>query len=102
MLSRREFFTHAGLAGLASVAPSIAAPGTDDLERSGGTPEQIHLTWGEDPATSVCISWCSPAQSVQPRIILDSPTHKNRVVHALQRRRADVGVLCRDLGKPIL
>jgi hypothetical protein len=89
VLSRREFFTHAGLAGLASVAPAIASAGTLDLEQSGGTPEQIHLTWGEDPATSVFISWASPAQSIQPRILLDSPSHKNLVVHALQRTYTD-------------
>jgi Purple acid Phosphatase, N-terminal domain/Calcineurin-like phosphoesterase len=32
-----------------------------------GTPEQIHLTWGQNPATSVVISWSSPGHAVRPR-----------------------------------
>jgi 3',5'-cyclic AMP phosphodiesterase CpdA len=37
---------------------------------SDGTPEQIHLTWGEDPSSSVCISWVTPARAVNPRAIV--------------------------------
>ena len=29
-----------------------------------GTPEQVHLTWGRDPATSVVVSWATPGQAV--------------------------------------
>lgn len=32
-----------------------------------GTPEQIHLTWGQNPATGVVISWSSPGHAVRPR-----------------------------------
>jgi len=41
-------------------------PRTDP--RGDGTPEQIHLTWGDDPARSVVVSWASPAQAVRPRV----------------------------------
>jgi hypothetical protein len=37
---------------------------------AGGTPEQIHLTWAEDPTNSVVVSWASPSQSVRPRVLL--------------------------------
>src|SRR5262249_60119185 len=33
-----------------------------------GTPEQVHLTWGDDPATSVVLSWTSPARAVRPSV----------------------------------
>ena len=33
-----------------------------------GTPEQVHLTWGDDPATSVVVSWGSPGRAVRPRV----------------------------------
>jgi hypothetical protein len=40
---------------------------------SDGTPEQIHLTFGEDPSSSVCVSWVSPAQAVNPRVTWQRP-----------------------------
>jgi hypothetical protein len=33
-----------------------------------GTPEQVHLTWGGDPARSVVVSWASPGPAVRPRV----------------------------------
>jgi hypothetical protein len=33
-----------------------------------GTPEQVHLTWGDDPATSVVVSWASPGRALRPRV----------------------------------
>ncbi len=50
-LSRRQT-TAAGVTGLLA----------------GGTPEQIHLTWGDDPARSVVVSWVSAGQAVAPRV----------------------------------
>jgi hypothetical protein len=54
-----------------------------------GTPEQIHLTWGDDPSRSVSVSWASPAQAVNPRVILEHPGAAPRFVHALQRTYTD-------------
>ena len=34
----------------------------------GGTPEQVHLTWGDDPATSVVVSWASPGPAARPQV----------------------------------
>ena len=36
-----------------------------------GTPEQVHLTWGDDPATGVVVSWASPGQAANPRVQVD-------------------------------
>ena len=67
-VSRRQVLTAGGtglLAATASASRAAArtrrarAPGTD------GTPEQIHLTWGENPATSVVVSWASAGQAAR-------------------------------------
>src|SRR5262249_6194124 len=49
-----------------------------------GTPEQIHLTWGDDPARSVVVSWASPGQAVRPRVRIGQ-----RVFTAEERRYTD-------------
>jgi Purple acid Phosphatase, N-terminal domain len=33
-----------------------------------GTPEQVHLTWGDDPARAVVVSWASPGRADRPRV----------------------------------
>ena len=76
-LSRRQVLTAAGGAGLLTAAGAgvlgavpralaATAPSAD-----GGTPEQVHLTWGDDPATSVVVSWASPGPAAHPRIRVD-------------------------------
>ena len=55
-----------------------------------GTPEQIHLTWGPDPATSVTASWASPDAAVNPRLLLlDQHNGRPRVVPAVGRGYTD-------------
>ncbi len=54
-----------------------------------GTPEQIHLTFGDDPSQTVVVSWASPAQAVKPRVILEQPDAQPRVIHAIQRTYTD-------------
>ena len=49
-----------------------------------GTPEQIHLTWGNDPARSVVVSWASPGQAEAPRVRIGQ-----RVIPAIERGYAD-------------
>ena len=70
-LSRRQLLAAAGGTGVLAAAGAgvlggapraLAAP----VPAAGaGTPEQVHLTWGDDPATSVVVSWASPGR---PRI----------------------------------
>jgi len=93
-ISRRTFVTGAGLSGLLSAASSRASSAPAGLTMADGTPEQIHLTWGQDPASSVCISWASAAQAVNPRVQLRQSTsnvHAQQAssVHAVQRTYTD-------------
>jgi Purple acid Phosphatase, N-terminal domain/Calcineurin-like phosphoesterase len=87
--SRREFLTGAGATGLAATASSLPFTAADAKALpADGTPEQIHLTWGDDPASTVVISWASPAQAVNPRVQLHRPSG-SVVVHAVQRTYTD-------------
>ena len=70
----------------ATVAPASAATG-DPASAAGsgaGTPEQIHLTWANDPARSVVVSWASPGRAVRPRVQVGE-----RVIHAEERPYTD-------------
>jgi purple acid phosphatase-like protein/calcineurin-like phosphoesterase family protein len=82
-ISRREFFTGAAAAPLALVPEAHAAAGAD------GTPEQIHLTWGDDPSRTVVVSWASTAQALNPRVLLQQPGAAPVVIHAVQRTYTD-------------
>src|ERR1700759_1564495 len=78
--SRRTFLTGAVAAGAAAglarnvVRPQRAAaatapsgPPTSTLPLPTTTePEQLLLTWGADPATSVTVSWSAPGTVAQP------------------------------------
>ena len=88
--SRRNFITGTSAAGLAAAASPFAsraakaAPATPD-----GTPEQIHLTWGKDPARSVVVSWASAAQATNPRVHLGHDKHFGRTIQAVQKTYTD-------------
>jgi hypothetical protein len=86
--SRRSFFRKVGASGLAAAAAPIgltagASSGAD------GTPEQIHLTWGDDPSSSVTVSWACAAQALRPRVIVREGEAEPRTVHAVQRSYTD-------------
>ena len=87
-ISRREFFRGAGITGIAAATAPLAFP-AETSAAADGTPEQIHLTWGGDPAGCVVVSWASPAQAVNPRVILEAPNAAPSVIHALQRTYTD-------------
>ncbi len=89
--SRRNFLTGTSAAGLAAAASPFAAsqaanaaPTTPD-----GTPEQIHLTWGKDPARSVVVSWASAAQATNPRVHLGHDKHFGRTIPGVQKTYTD-------------
>jgi len=71
-MSRRQVLAGAGGTGLlaATVSPAKAAIRARRARAGGGdgTPEQIHLTWSENPATGVVVSWASPGQARRPRV----------------------------------
>ncbi len=49
-------------------------------EAADGTPEQVHLTWGDDPTRTVVVSWASPGQADRPRVRIGQ-----RVIAAAER-----------------
>jgi hypothetical protein len=55
-LSRRGFLLRAGASGLAAAAAPLAGVHNASAAAPDGTPEQIHLTWGEDPSSEVVVS----------------------------------------------
>ncbi len=66
-----------------TLATSKASTGTD------GTPEQIHLTWGQDPSVSVTVSWASPGRASNARVQVSSPHGGQRKVRAIERSYTD-------------
>jgi hypothetical protein len=93
-LSRRHLLTVSG-AGLLATAATAATAGTASAAGTAatrtsaevsndGTPEQIHLTWGNDPARSVVASWVSPGQATRPRVLIGE-----RVILAEERSYTD-------------
>jgi hypothetical protein len=88
-LSRREFFKEAG-AGLAAAAAPLASFRVYSAETAAdGTPEQVHLTWGEDPTRIMIVSWASSAPAVKPRVLLYGASGPARVIRAAQRTYTD-------------
>jgi Purple acid Phosphatase, N-terminal domain/Calcineurin-like phosphoesterase len=84
-LSRRQLLA-AGTTGLLATAAVPPAAGTSHRRAwaADGTPEQIHLTWGDDPARSVVVSWTSPGQAQAPRVRIGQ-----RVIRAVERGYSD-------------
>jgi len=68
---------------MSAPASSRARPGVP-AGPGDGTPEQIHLTWGDDPARSMVVSWASPDQAVRPRVRIGQ-----RVIPAEERAYTD-------------
>jgi hypothetical protein len=88
-LSRRAFFRRVGATGLAAATTPLVGALKASAATPDGTPEQIHLTWGNDPSSSVVVSWASAAQAVNPRVLVGTSTTKDKTVHAIQRTYTD-------------
>lgn len=88
-LSRRQVLTAAGSAGLLTATGALAgtqqASAAQAAQAADGTPEQVHLTWGDDPTSSVVVSWASPAEARHPRVRVDG----HALVPAVQRTYTD-------------
>jgi hypothetical protein len=86
-LSRRQVLAAGGTGLLAATASSTRAAARTRRARAAGgdgTPEQIHLTWGENPATDVVVSWASPDPATRPRVRIGQ-----RVIPAEPRQYTD-------------
>jgi hypothetical protein len=91
-VSRRGFLKFAGASGFASAAGALTGTAKADAAAASspdGTPEQIHLTWGEDPTSEVIVSWASLAASTKPRVLLSADHGPRETVHAVQRTYTD-------------
>ena len=85
-ISRRDFLKGAGVA----VAVPVGVLGrTPDVPSEGGTPEQIHLTYGDDPSRTVFISWASPTRAIHPCVLLHRHGGAHAVIPAVQRTYTD-------------
>jgi len=91
-ITRRQVLAGAGGTGLLAAAAPIsarAATRTTAAAAADGTPEQIHLTWGDDPASSVTVSWASPGPARRPRVVFRHAGGGSHVVPATQRVYTD-------------
>jgi hypothetical protein len=89
-LTRRGFVKGAGVTGLAAATTPIALLAGDAKPApADGTPEQIHLTWGDDPSSTIFVSWASAAQAVNPRVRIGHSPTAQHTVHAVQRTYTD-------------
>ena len=85
-LSRRQVLaaSGSGLLAATTAGPSRAGIARRQSHPGDGTPEQIHLTWGDDPARSVVVSWASPDRAIRPRVRIGQ-----RVIQAEERAYTD-------------
>jgi hypothetical protein len=92
--TRRQVLTGAGGVGLlAATASTQVHRRTSGHKPSSpaqdGTPEQVHLTWGRNPATHMVVSWASPGLAKHPRVLLTRHDGWTRTVHADHRSYTD-------------
>jgi hypothetical protein len=74
-------------AGTGLITATVTAParaGARGRPDADGTPEQVHLTWGDDPTQAVVVSWASPGQAERPRVRIGQ-----RVIAAAERTYTD-------------
>ena len=84
-LSRRGFLQRTGALAAATAPLALpAATATPD-----GTPEQIHLTWGDDPSATVVVSWASSAPAINPRVLFGATPALGETAHGMQRIYTD-------------
>lgn len=93
IVSRRGFLKFAGASSLATAAGALssAARGANSGVPDG-TPEQVHLTWGNDPTSEVTVSWSSLAAASNPQVRLSGLNGADRqrhTVHAVQGTYTD-------------
>ena len=84
--------TTAGTAGLLATVPvlrSTQRAAASTAAASDGTPEQIHLTFGANPATGMTVSWASPGQAPGARVVVNGPHLRHVQVPAVQRTYTD-------------
>jgi hypothetical protein len=92
--TRRQVLAGAGGTGLLAAAGPLSILGAARPARASsaapdGTPEQIHLAWGADPASSMTVSWASPGEAHGARVLLHAGDGRRRTLPAVQRVYTD-------------
>jgi Purple acid Phosphatase, N-terminal domain/Calcineurin-like phosphoesterase len=92
--TRRQVLAGAGGTGLLVAAGPLsilgaARPAQAASAGADGTPEQIHLAWGADPASSMTVSWASPGEARRARVHLRAGDGRLRTIPAIQRVYTD-------------
>jgi hypothetical protein len=98
--TRRQVLAGAGGTGLLVAAGPLsilgaARPAQASPAGADGTPEQIHLAWGDDPSSSMTVSWASPGEALNARVHLrpggvgGSGGGRDRTIPAIQRVYTD-------------
>jgi purple acid phosphatase-like protein/calcineurin-like phosphoesterase family protein len=95
-LSRRDFLVAAAGAGVAAAFVSAgwpdgysAAAVTTGPLGQGTTPEQVHLTFGQDTASEMTVSWVSPQPQSTPQVLVHPPVGGQQVFSAVARSYTD-------------
>ena len=72
-VSRRSFIGGVGVTAGGLVVASGPVLWQQAAKAATVTAEQIHLTFGEDPAREVVVSWVTPAPVSHPKVIVGTP-----------------------------
>src|ERR1700753_3210381 len=89
-VSRRSFIGGVGVTAGGLMVASSPVFWEQAAKADTVTAEQVHLTFGADPAREVVVSWVSPTAVSNPTVILGT-THGGfgRTVHAETRTYTD-------------
>src|ERR1700744_5346841 len=89
IVSRRGFLKFAGASSLATAAGTLSSAARAANSAPDGTPEQVHLTWGNDPTHEVTVSWASLAPAVNPQVRVSGAREGKHTVHGVPSTYTD-------------
>src|ERR1700733_8902097 len=72
-LSRRSFIGGVGVPAGGLLVASSPVLWQQAANASTVTAEQVHLTFGEDPAREVAVSWVTPTSVSNPTVVVGTP-----------------------------
>ena len=72
-VSRRSFLGGVGVTAGGLMVASGPVLWQQAAKADTVTAEQVHLTFGEDPAREVVVSWVTPTAVSNPRVIVGTP-----------------------------
>lgn len=89
-VSRRSFLGGVGITAGGLMVASGPALWQQAARAATTTAEQVHLTFGADPASEVVVSWVTPTSVSNPAVVLGTPSGGfGRIVHAETKTYTD-------------